>query len=145
MTNYLLSSCCHPSHLEPMRSNHYKLNAATLKPMYVGLLESGLAESSLTKQAKPQEQEKRIVNLPEQEIAESTLSIVVVGAKEALAREKIFPTLHALFSENQLPKGFPVCGYARSTMSNYDLQNPSLQNRQEVSGEAFFRFAQQAE
>lgn len=86
------------------------------------------------------------------EKAESTLSIVVVGASGELARKKIFPSLFALFYEDRLPKvplytalpfsfqkplinnwfftslvvfiqNFTIFGYARSTMTDEELRN----------------------
>ncbi|XP_054796617.1 glucose-6-phosphate 1-dehydrogenase 1, chloroplastic-like isoform X1 [Prosopis cineraria] len=55
--------------------------------------------------------------------ANSTLTIVVVGATGTLAKEKIFPALFALFYEGCLPQHFTISGYARTPMTDHELRN----------------------
>ncbi|CAD7701893.1 unnamed protein product [Ostreobium quekettii] len=55
---------------------------------------------------------------PEECSADSTLSVVVVGASGDLARKKIFPALFALFYEGMLVENFQIFGYARSKMDD---------------------------
>ncbi|KAF3323412.1 glucose-6-phosphate 1-dehydrogenase [Carex littledalei] len=69
--------------------------------------------------------ERPVVKGPDMgsQLAESTVSITVVGASGDLAKKKIFPALFALFYEDYLPKHFTVFGYARSKLTDEELRD----------------------
>lgn len=71
---------------------------------HVGL---GLSGNTLLKENVETEGKEGHFPFSESEEAESTLSIVVVGASGHLARKKIFPALFALFYDGRLPKVRP--------------------------------------
>ncbi|KIY96886.1 glucose-6-phosphate 1-dehydrogenase [Monoraphidium neglectum] len=57
-------------------------------------------------------------NLPVNDWAHSSLSIVVLGASGDLAKKKIFPALFALYYEGLLPPNVQFYGYARTKMTD---------------------------
>ncbi|KAI8464825.1 MAG: glucose-6-phosphate dehydrogenase [Monoraphidium minutum] len=57
-------------------------------------------------------------NLPVNDWAHSSLSVVVLGASGDLAKKKIFPALFALFYEGLLPPNVQFFGYARTKMTD---------------------------
>ncbi|KIZ06619.1 glucose-6-phosphate 1-dehydrogenase [Monoraphidium neglectum] len=57
-------------------------------------------------------------NLPVNDWAHSSLSVVVLGASGDLAKKKIFPALFALYYEGLLPPNVQFFGYARTKMTD---------------------------
>lgn len=51
------------------------------------------------------------------------LTIVILGASGDLARHKILPALFALYSQDFLPPGLRIFGFARTPMTNAEFRN----------------------
>ncbi|XP_031404348.1 glucose-6-phosphate 1-dehydrogenase 1, chloroplastic-like isoform X2 [Punica granatum] len=96
-------------------SNVGKLTAISLQA------EGATTHSSAAENVKTREKEASIpFTRPSK--ADSTLTIVVVGASGDLARNKIFPAFFALFYDDQLPEDFTIFGYGRSPMTDEELR-----------------------
>lgn len=52
-----------------------------------------------------------------EQLAEKSLTIVVVGASGDLAKKKTYPSLYSLFRQDILPSHVEIVGYARSTLT----------------------------
>lgn len=64
----------------------------------------GAGAKSLITETVKIEDRPSFISSPKSDKANSTLTIVVVGATGVLARNKIFPALFALFYDDQLPE-----------------------------------------
>ncbi|WJZ99741.1 hypothetical protein VitviT2T_018159 [Vitis vinifera] len=102
---------------------NFELRSSNLQPLNAVSLQAGVSANPLPKEHVETQVKEESSFSSKSEKAESTLSIVVVGASGELARKKIFPSLFALFYEDCLPKNFTIFGYARSTMTDEELRN----------------------
>lgn len=110
-------------HARAKESKHSEIKYSNVCPVTAVSLQAGLSGNTLLKENVETEGKEGHFPFSESEEAESTLSIVVVGASGHLARKKIFPALFALFYDGRLPKNFAVFGYARRKMTDEDLRN----------------------
>ncbi|KAI8007882.1 hypothetical protein LOK49_LG07G02764 [Camellia lanceoleosa] len=102
---------------------HFEIKSSNVQPLNSISLQNGLAGNSLAKEHVETQFKEEYFHFSNTENAESTLSIIVMGASGDLARKKIFPALFALFYEDHLPESFTVFGYGRHEMSDVELRN----------------------
>ncbi|XP_059661255.1 glucose-6-phosphate 1-dehydrogenase, chloroplastic-like [Cornus florida] len=105
------------------QSKHFELKSSNLHPLSAVSLQAGLAGDALAEEHVETRFRDECFHFSELEKAETTLSIIVVGASGNLARKKIFPALFALFFEDRLPENFTVFGYGRSVMKDEELRD----------------------
>ncbi|KAK9284458.1 hypothetical protein L1049_023631 [Liquidambar formosana] len=105
------------------KHSDHQLKSSNVQPLNAVSLQAGVPANPLAKEHVETQVKEGYFPFSESEKAESTLSIIVVGASGDLARKKIFPALFALFYEDRLPKNFTIFGYARSIMNDEELRN----------------------
>ncbi|GAV68462.1 G6PD_N domain-containing protein/G6PD_C domain-containing protein [Cephalotus follicularis] len=104
-------------------SKHYELKVSNVQPPNAVSLQADVPANSLATEHVDTPAKEGYIPFLKTKKSESTLSIIVVGASGDLARNKIFPSLFALFYEDRLPESFTIFGYARSIMTNEELRN----------------------